>query len=305
MRRGTVLGMRRVCVALVVSFAVALVADPGFAASGGGVAGRPAGIGAAALSLTGVTVVQDVPYESVDGITLTLDVYEPDTGTNYPAVLVIHGGAWKSGSKEALAAEASQLATEGFVAFSVNYRLAPNGGTWHAPAPVEDIRAATAWVRAHASTYRVDAAHVGALGASAGGNLAQMAGTTGQPGADRPDAVVSWSGSSVLRLCVDSNQAIKVCNTRANYVGCDLATCPSSWDAASPVYNVTANTAPMYLANSTDELVSVHEPKRMAKALLAAGVPYELNILEGSGHATAYEDVVWASSVDFLHQYLG
>src|SRR5689334_19252207 len=110
----------------------------------------------------GVTVKQDVTYRTVDGEQLGLDVYQPaKKGQNRPAVVVVHGGGWSAGDKSLFAQQSNQLAERGFVAFSINYRLAP---AHPYPAAVEDVEAAVAWVRTHAKEYGVDPKRVGALG---------------------------------------------------------------------------------------------------------------------------------------------
>src|SRR6266511_3133245 len=89
-----------------------------------------AGLAAPAGAGQGVSVKRDVTYRTADGEQLGLDVYQPATkGNGRPAVVVIHGGAWVHGDKEWFAQQANQLAERGFVAFSVNYRLAPRTHT--------------------------------------------------------------------------------------------------------------------------------------------------------------------------------
>src|SRR2546429_6431446 len=115
----------------------------------------------------GVTVKPDVTYRTVDGEQLGLDVYQPaKKGQNRPAVVVVHGGGWTQGDKALFSQQSNQLAQRGFVAFSINYRLAP---AHPYPAAVDDVEAAVAWVRTHAKEYGVDPKRVGALGGSAGG----------------------------------------------------------------------------------------------------------------------------------------
>src|SRR5579884_1001510 len=138
-----------------------------------------------------ITVTRNVVYATPDGVSLALDVYAP-AGGPYPGVVVIHGGGWSSGDKGQWVAEGTNLARAGFVAFVINYRLAPPGGHWHFPAAADDVRAAVRWVRAHALASHADPARIGALGGSAGGNLALLLATTGQEGGDRVEGAVSW-----------------------------------------------------------------------------------------------------------------
>src|SRR5256886_14943428 len=115
----------------------------------------------------GVTVKPDVTYRTVDGEQLGLDVYRSaKKGKTRPAVVVVHGGGWSQGDKALFAQQSNQLAERGFVAFSINYRLAP---AHPYPAAVQDVEAAVAWVRKHAKEYGVDPARIGALGGAGGG----------------------------------------------------------------------------------------------------------------------------------------
>jgi acetyl esterase len=265
-------------------------------------AGAQASPVASQSSAAGVTIFRDVKYGEADGVDLLLDVYVPGdvTAGPYPAVVVIHGGGWGRLSKNTMAQTSERLAEEGFVAFNVDYRLAPPDGQWHAPAAAEDVRQAVRWVRANAATYDADPALVGALGSSAGANLALLLATTGEPGSDKVDAAVSWSGPTDLLALADyrGNEMVPT------YIGCDPAVCPDRWEAASPLAQVDPGDSPMFIANSTDELTPLGQATRMADALEDAGVPYQLRLLEGSVHARGFEDEVWDESVAFLRTYL-
>src|SRR6266540_2031717 len=242
-------------------------------------------------------ILRDVAYKTVEGTVLRLDVFMPADGFLHPAVVLVHGGSWSRGDKSEWANEGLLLAANGFVAFAADYRLAPPGGSWHAITPVQDLEDAVTWIRVNAGSYGVDPSRVGALGDSAGGNLALMLAVTGSNGTDKVDAAVSWSGATYLRLHPRSG--------RANYVGCSVKACSASWDAASPYFFVDPTDAPTYLANSAEErTVPVDEANAMADQLAAQSVPYELNVLPVTRHARAYQDDVWGPSVTFLHQHL-
>ena len=72
-----------------------------------------------------VVTSQDIEFAQVGGVTLTLDVYSPTAGAPAgPAIVLVHGGAWGNGKAEDLDAEGALVAREGWVAFSINYRLA-------------------------------------------------------------------------------------------------------------------------------------------------------------------------------------
>jgi acetyl esterase/lipase len=121
-------------------------------------------------------VQQNVSYDSTIGFDGTLDFYEPrsDGGrANRPAILAIHGGAWRGGDKAWGEQFADELCPYGYVVFSINYRRSsrPNG-TW--PAQIEDVQKALEFIRANAARFRVDPGRIASLGVSAGGHLATM-----------------------------------------------------------------------------------------------------------------------------------
>lgn len=101
------------------------------------------------------------------------DIYSPHSqGKPLPAVIVVHGGAWRAGKKEDYDATAASmtLARENFVVFNINYRLTPDGGEF--PNNIEDVKHAITYLRENAAKYSVDVRRIGVFGTSAGGHLA-------------------------------------------------------------------------------------------------------------------------------------
>ena len=246
-----------------------------------------------------MTIYHNLVYGHIGDQDLVLDAYVPGGGP-HPAVVVIHGGGWAHGSKEELNFEGEGLAMAGFSAFVVDYRMAPPGGDWHAPIALEDVRSAVLWVRQNAATYNADPLRVGALGNSAGGNLAMMLGTTGTVGADRVEAVVSFSGQSNL-MTLSNEHTI---NAATNYIGCSSTDCPSDWMANSPIDHCDHLTSPMLIVNSTHELMPLDQATGMATKLADVGVPHELRILNGDKHASAFAGQVWTQTLTFFQHYL-
>src|SRR5689334_8202429 len=141
-----------------------------------------AGRGAKATAASSVQVERNLTYREVGGEKLELDAYIPLGDGIRPGVMVIYGGGWILGSKQLSGPMAEMLAERGYVAFAMNYRLAPQHPF---PAAVDDVRASTAWVREHAAEFGLDPGRIGAIGGSAGGNLAAMLATSGQGPLDR------------------------------------------------------------------------------------------------------------------------
>lgn len=154
--------------------------------------------------------------------TLLLDVYLPpayDTRKARPAVVLIHGGAFISGSKDNPSSRynympelASILAQRGYVVVSIDYRLATVLCAMHQPValadPVvmasEDARAAVRFLRSMADQWRVDTSRIAVGGGSAGAIAALYyaykkhapEGTSGNPEySSSINAVFAMSGS--------------------------------------------------------------------------------------------------------------
>ncbi len=93
-----------------------------------------------------VSVEKDVEYGKAGGVSLQLDLYAPKERTKpLPAVVFIHGGAWRSGSRQMYHYYCVKFAEHGYVAATISYRLyrvAPF------PAAVEDAKCAVRWLRA-------------------------------------------------------------------------------------------------------------------------------------------------------------
>ncbi len=111
------------------------------------------------------------------GRELHLDVFYPKKKKKEgrPAVLMIHGGGWTTGSKENLIPMAQQLAKAGYVTVTVEYRLSAEAPY---PAGVHDLKAAVRWMRANAKQFCIDTNRIAAYGCSAGAHLASLLGTT-------------------------------------------------------------------------------------------------------------------------------
>jgi acetyl esterase/lipase len=110
----------------------------------------------------------------VDNTSLRLDIYSPkkDEG-RLPALVWIHGGSWLEGNRDFC--PIAFMATQHLTIVSIDYRLS---GQAKFPAQLFDCKGAIRWLRANADRYHIDPAHIGVFGASAGGHLAALLGTT-------------------------------------------------------------------------------------------------------------------------------
>src|SRR5689334_8474426 len=87
-----------------------------------------------------VVFERDIEYANPDGQHLQLNLARPkEASGSIPAVLCIHGGGFRAGSRDGYNALCLKLAEHGFVAVTVTYRLAPK---YQFPAAIHDVKAA-------------------------------------------------------------------------------------------------------------------------------------------------------------------
>ncbi|MGU3410425.1 alpha/beta hydrolase [Microbacterium sp. M1A1_1b] len=231
-----------------------------------------------------------------------------------PAVMMIHGGSWSHGDKDTAAYRAvcQYLASEGFVTFNVDYRLAP---TDPFPAGLDDTRRALDWVfrTSTLETYDVDADRVGVFGGSAGGNLAAMLAvedheSTAYADGDRIRAVVDLSGPTDLTARSTESDGVSAAFQRRQllYLGCSAYVgCPAA-ERASPTYQVSSDTAPFFIGHSTHEFIPMWESQEFATALRSHDVPVTFVAVQGTAHSIAQLDQAMSKRVvAFLRRHLG
>jgi len=257
---------------------------------------------------------RDVTYGVADGTVLKLDVFAPRNkfDRRRKAVIVIHGGSWRGYDKTLLAAMSNFLQKHGFVVFSINYRYVREGkNTW--PAQLDDAQRAVRWVRAHAQQYNIDPDHIGALGHSAGAQMAAMLGEVDTR--DNSDHALAQYSSRVQAV-VDASGPTDFLAYRqpdGDAILTDLMGAPASkaepaWKAASPIWNVTPTTCPMLIVHGRkDDQVDYSQSEVFYKLLKHNGVPVKF-ITTNDGHAytTLSSKFKWAyGSKAFLRKYLG
>lgn len=223
-----------------------------------------------------------------------LDLALPASEGPHPWVVLIHGGGWSAGERGHLRREMEMLATLGFAAASVDYRLLDAGRPNRWPVQVADVRCAVRYLRRRAGSLGLDPERGAALGFSAGGYLAEMLGTASDvEGLDHacPDtetspavrAVVAYYAPADLRPEASYSRAADAILTR--FLGAPRARVPERAALASPVVHVDAADPPHLLLHGTrDTVVPLDQSERMRDALEAAGVHAQLVVVDGAPH---------------------
>lgn len=244
-----------------------------------------------------------------DGTKLTWEVFTPSGKGPWPAVLVIHGGMFISGtSDDAGAANCARgLAAAGYIAFSINYRLAPPGvipgqkSSGRYPDQYDDVQLAVLAARSDSRC----SGKVGAVGGSAGGTHMAWVATHGKLGADRIDVGVGLSGAyDFSDERPDANLGIFL-STVTNYVGVP-ATDIGTLQEASPAWQVDRTTVPLFLVDSQGDIMPAAQLDDLVAHLQSAGVPtYQAMTVTGSGHSFVNWPLVSKDAIAFLAATFG
>ncbi|QSG05987.1 Alpha/beta superfamily hydrolase [Halapricum desulfuricans] len=223
-----------------------------------------------------------MPFRELGGRTLGLDTYRPAETDSNPAVVYVHGGAWRAGSKGQFSRYAVEFAGRGYVGVNPNYRLAPDATV---PEMVADVLAGVRWSREHADSLGIDPDRIAIAGHSAGAHLAALAALA--PGEFRPDGTDDLS----LAALAGFSGAYDVREDRYEPLVGDG---PDAAERASPIAWVGADAPPTFLAHAVDdETVQIDETDAFYEELLSAGVPVDRFRADGGGHTFLYDDMGW------------
>ena len=265
---------------------------------------------------------ETVVYKQIDDLAIQADVWLPPGPGPHPVIVFIHGGALIMGSRTGLnPAHRDAYLSDGLAVASIDYRLAPETKL---AAIVEDVEDAFAWVRADGGPrFGLDPRHVAAVGHSAGGYLALLAGARVRP---HLQAIVSFYGYGDItgawysrpdpfylgmplvaeadaRAGVGAGPVSSVegsdndpryrfylyCRQQGVWPeeigGADPERDPAAFDAFCPVRHVTPGFPPtLLLHGDVDTDVPYEQSVLMASALEAASVPHTLITIAGGGH---------------------
>jgi acetyl esterase/lipase len=263
-----------------------------FARGAGPPSPNPAGTNAAGQP-PGTRVLRNVAYVNPGHQRQKLDLYLPAAGTNVPLIVWVHGGAFRTGSKESC--PALPFLQEGYAVASINYRLSQQAVF---PAQIQDCKAAIRWLRAHAREHGIDPDRIGVWGSSAGGHLVALLGTAGTVKdfdtgenlgvSSRVQAVCDWFGPT------DFTRMNKFPGTmdhdapdspESQLLGGPVQENRDKAARANPITYVAKDNPPFLIMHGDkDPLVPLNQSELLAVALKQAGVEVTFHIVPGAGH---------------------
>lgn len=206
-------------------------------------------------------IEKDIAYCYTGGRKLLLDAFysKQKRKEKRIALILIHGGGWRSGNRSLLYPMAQRLAALGYVCFTPEYRLSTEALY---PAAIYDLKAAIRWVRAYTQQFNIDESKIAVVGHSAGGELAAFLGATNgiiefeknecnKNFSSRVNAIIDIDGILAF-IHPESGEGddSKKTSAATYWFGFSKTENPVLWQQASPLTHAGAATPPSLFINS-------------------------------------------------------
>lgn len=239
-------------------------------------------------------IIKDIEFAKINNHSLKLDLHLPKKVKGSKLVVWIHGGGWHKGSKNDC--KIKWLTTHGYSVASISYRLSQIAKF---PAQIHDCKAAIRWLRAQENKFGYDSDKIVAAGASAGGYLATLLGTShgvkqleGNVGGNLEmnsslSGIINYYGPTdfILRSKTQPHRANKVGSVVYNLLGGGADKKVKLATLASPVYHVTKNDPPILIFHGDkDATVLIDQANAITSAYKKMNLSVNMNTLPGKKH---------------------
>ncbi|WP_163399303.1 alpha/beta hydrolase [Flavobacterium fluviatile] len=200
-----------------------------------------------------VAEISDVVYQDKNRA-LHLDACFIAVKKRNPAVVMIHGGGWRSGNKSQMKAMAQEIASKGYSCFAIEYRLSLEAKY---PEGIYDVKNAIKFIKDNAGKFNVDPDKIAVLGCSSGGQMAALIGTTNGNSSFDDTLNKSKSSSKVNAIInIDGVLAFKHPESSegemaAFWLKGTSAENPENWKNASALTHTGKYTPPILFINSS------------------------------------------------------
>lgn len=216
--------------------------------------------------------VRDRAVEEVHQPSLTLYLPDPEKATG-AAVVICPGGGF---SHEAIDKEGHDIArwlnSNGVAGLVLKYRLPKSkGASYTVDTALADVQRAIRIARSRAVEWHFDTKRIGVAGFSAGGTLAELAGTRYNTAALAADTIDTQSARPDFLILGYTGGVAK-----------DLG--------VIGVLTIPADAPPAFMVHADDDKVSSMRSIAFYSALKQAGIPAELHIFARGGHGFGVVD---------------
>lgn len=196
----------------------------------------------------------DISYKTLENRNLYLDAFIHVSDKN-PAVILVHGGGWKSGNKSHMKPLAQFIASKGYSCFAVEYRLSDEAIY---PAAIFDVKKAIQFIKENAKEFHVDTTKIAILGASSGAQIATLIGTTNHNLKFEDDKKRNVSSTVHAIINLDGIIAFKHPESKEGkaaslWLGGTFNEKPAVWQEASALTHTNKNCPSILFINSQYE----------------------------------------------------
>lgn len=237
----------------------------------------------------------DVVYTKVKEWDGKADLYlAPNESKPTPILINIHGGGWKSGSKDTQGGF-SPFFKAGFAVANMEYRMS---GQAKAPAAIEDTRCLLIYLIQNAKKLNIDPNKIIIMGGSAGGHLALMGGLLAND--HRFDTNCLGTENIKVAAIIDKYGIMDVWDW--TYGPEHKSSSPAFWlgdnakneafiKSVSPISYVTKNSPPIFIVHGdADPTVPYQQSVDLYKKLQELGVKSEFMTVPGGLHGKFDKD---------------
>lgn len=253
-----------------------------------------------------VEQITDVVYFETNDRKLHIDAFINKTKKKNVAIVMIHGGGWRSGNKKQMNLLAEEMASKGFSCFTIEYRLSLEAKY---PYGVYDVKNAIRFIKDNAKKFNVDPDKIAVLGCSSGGQMAALIGTTnGNKSFDDPlnkskssskvNAIINVDGVLAFRHPESSEGEMA-----SFWLGGSYDEKTENWKNASALNNTDKNTLPVLFINSS--IPRFHAGRDdMIQILNQYKIYSEVHTLENSPHSFWFFEPWFSETVQYTTQFL-
>ncbi|MBL8059489.1 MAG: alpha/beta hydrolase [Chthonomonas sp.] len=260
-----------------------------------------------------------ITFATRDRIELKMDVIKSRRslgGQAAPAILFLHGGAWRDGRRDLPNPIQYELAQRGYVCFQADYRLSQEAPF---PAQLHDVRAALNWIKDNAEAWGVDPNRLGVWGMSAGAHLALLTAYSKDALPEKDAKPVRVQAVAAVMPTTDvlemyrfrllqrnvRSDLVGQASPEAQLLGGDPEQLKDLAKAASPTSYISSDLPPTWLVHGVkDQTVPAQQSQTLASMLGKAQVRRQLVLLAGLKHEAKW-DLFQDGVVTFFQRELG
>jgi acetyl esterase/lipase len=242
------------------------------------------------------TIIKNIQYAEAGTRKLLLDLYTLPSKQSPYLIVWVHGGAWRSGSKES---PPLGLLSSKYAIASLDFRLSTEAAF---PGPVYDIKAAIRYLRANAKKYGYRSDKIIMWGSSSGGHLAALVGTTNYDTSLEGDlgdydkesssvqAIIDYYGPTNFTTILSQSTPHGI-SVRAPaleiLLGKPVEQVPDLAKKASPVFQVDKTDPPIMIVHGDqDNQVPVNQSLELMAVYKNLGLTWQMEIVSGAGHGS-------------------